>query len=133
METENKKEYEISFLLDSAEAEKDFAATLGKLGAEVFFQKPATSMPLAYKIKRHSSAFFGYYHFRAMPEVILRIKETLNLAPNVLRFLIITPPVKAMTEQTDRQARGVDKKSPAAAPRMLSNEALSEKLEEILK
>lgn len=133
MDEQNKKEYEISFLLTSAEAEKEFANTLTKLGVELFFQKPAASIALAYKIKRHASAFFGYYHFRATPDVITQIKETLNLAPNVLRFLIVTPPVKPMMEQSGDRVSRVEKKAAAPSSPILSNEALSEKLEEILK
>ncbi len=135
METENKKEYEISFLLASPEAEKELAGVLGKFGAEVFFQKPASSLQLAYKIKRQTSALFGWYHFRATSEAIKGIKDALNLTPGVLRFLILTPPVKmTMGESDRREMRGADAKKPAApAARILSNEALSEKLEEILK
>ncbi len=137
MNDENKKEYEISFLLNSADAEKELMGVLNKLGAEVFFQKPVTSIQLAYKIKRHASAFFGYYHFKAAPEVILQMKDMLNLTPNVLRFIILTPPVKVpVVEQSERQAMGgsvAEKKTIANTSRILSNEALSEKLEEILK
>lgn len=131
MDTENKKEYEISFLLTSPEAEKELAGILQKHGADVFYQKPAAELPLAYKIKKHISAYFGFYHFRAMPEAIKPLKEELNLATPVLRFLIITPPVKLATEARppSRFERGERKET---AP-ILSNEALSEKLEEILK
>ena len=135
MNDETKKEYEISFLLATPEGEKELNGILAKLGAEVFFQKPASSIQLAYKIQRHSSAMFGYYHFRATPAVIKEMKDALNLATGVLRFLILTPPVKmpvATTEQVERGATRVEKK-PVAESRMLSNEALSEKLEEILK
>lgn len=136
MEPENKKEYEISFLLTAPAAEKELAAVLAKFGAEIYFQKPAASLQLAYKIKRQSSALFGFCHFRAIPDAIKQIKDALNLTPSVLRFLIITPPVVMQTEHVDRrEMRGLmDKKPPVtSAGPMLSNEALSEKLEEILK
>lgn len=137
MDIETKKEYEISFLLTSPEAEKELAGVLAKAGAEVYFQKPPASIQLAYKIKRQVSALFGFYHFRATPDAIKQIKEALNLTPSVLRFLIITPPVKMQSEQAAerREMRSADKKTATAAPSspILSNEALSEKLEEILK
>jgi ribosomal protein S6 len=131
---ETKKEYEISFLLASPEAEKGLADILAKNGAEVFYKKPAVELRLAYKIKKHVSAYFGFYHFRANADVIKSLSDALTLAAGVIRFLIITPPVKLASEPTQQQPAS----APARAERkpsapILSNEALSEKLEEILK
>ena len=130
MDTENKKEYEISFLLTSLESEKEFAGTLAKLGAEIFYQKPVAELRLAYKIKKHDSAYFGLYHFKASPDIVKGVKEALNLNTNVLRFLIITPPVKLASAEQPRQQVRPERKETTP---ILSNEALSEKLEEILK
>lgn len=124
---EDKRDYEIAFLLDSAEAEKELADVLRGYSAEFLNQKAATETRLAYAIKKHSSAFFGFYHFRMNPENIKPIKETLILNPKVLRYLIITPPIKITASQP-----GV-RPEKRAAPQALSNEALEEKLEEILK
>ena len=122
---EEKRDYEIAFLLDSLEAEKELADVLRGYGAEFLHQKSAADTKLAYPIKKHASALFGFYQFRMNPESIKPIKETLILNQKVLRFLIITPPLKAAPQGGARP----DKKP----PQILSNEALEEKLEEILK
>ncbi len=126
MNEEQKKEYEISFLLTAPEAEKNLVSLLSRLGAEIYHQKPVAELRLAYKIKKYTSAYFGFCHFRALPEAIQEIKPALRLVPEVLRFLLVTPTIKLVSEQPPRPER-----KPAAP--ILSNEALSEKLEEILK
>lgn len=125
MADENKKEYEIGFVLKSLEAEKEVAAALSQQEAEVTYKSPVTETRLAYPIQKHQVAQFGFYHFNASPEAIVKLNKALGLNQNVLRFLIITPPAKA-NQQTQRP----EKKAPAP---IVSNEALSEKLEEILK
>lgn len=125
---ENIKEYEIAFLLASPEAEKEVAKVLQDNKAEVFHQKPASEISLTYPIKERVSANFGFCHFRVSRENIGKIKETLRLNPGILRFLITTPPIEATVPQPI-QSRAV-RKQPEP---VLSNEALEEKLEEILK
>jgi ribosomal protein S6 len=121
---ENKKDYEIAFLLTSAEAANSLADILSQQEAEITHKSPVAEVNLAYPIKKHKSAQFGFYQFRANSEVIKNIQDVLALNQNVLRFMIITPPVK-MVAQTKPE-----RKQPAP---IVSNEALSEKLEEILK
>jgi len=130
MINENLKEYEISFLLVSPENEKTVADVLAKNGAEVFHQKSIGEISLAYPIKKHASAVFGFYYFRAGMEAVEKINADLRLAQGVLRFLIVTPPIKqAIPQVSPRQSAN---RKPAEVP-VLSNEALEEKLEEILK
>lgn len=134
---EGRKEYEISYLLTALDSEQEVVSVLKQNGAEIFHQKPATSVALSYVIKKHPSAYFGFCHFTAEAAAIKPIDETLKLKKSVLRFLIITPPVKmpaprVMPGQPDVSGKP-EKKVPAAASTTLSNEALSEKLEEILK
>ncbi|KKU77186.1 MAG: 30S ribosomal protein S6 [Parcubacteria group bacterium GW2011_GWA2_47_8b] len=127
MSDESQKEYEIAFLLSSLEAEKDLEGALRQNHAEFTYQKSATEQHLAYPIKKHNSAYFGFYNFKTEPANIKLIKDALALNANVLRFMIITPPVKIASAAP--QAR--PEKKPAAA--VVSNQALEEKLEEILK
>ncbi len=127
MSDESQKEYEIAFLLSSLEAERDFEGALRQNHAEFTYQKSAVEQRLAYPIKKHTSAYFGFYNFKTDPANIKAMKDTLALNANVLRYMIITPPVKIVSVST--QAR--PEKKPAAAA--VSNQALEEKLEEILK
>lgn len=120
------KDYEIAFMLASAEAAKELGDVLTRHGAEVFHQSPLTELNLAYPIKKHASAQFGFCYFKSDPEAIVKIKGALNLNPNVLRSMIITPPVKLAGLVP--QSRPERKPTP-----MVSNEMLEGKLEEMLK
>lgn len=125
MNEENKKDYEIAFVLISQEAAKEVVDILSQHQAEVFYQSPLVDLKLAYPIKKHVSAQFGFFQFRAGADVIEKIKNVLALNPNVLRSLIITPPGKLVSNAQPRQER-------KPAP-ILSNEALEQTIEEILK
>lgn len=129
MEKDTQKEYEISFLLTSSEAEKSIDEVLTKNLAEVFNRKPVVEIPLAYPIKKHSTAYFGFYHFRSNPGNVEKIDAALRLTKDVLRFLVVTPPAQSAAPQATSRPTIIRKQSEVA----LSNEALEEKLEEILK
>ena len=126
MENENQKDYEIAFALVSPETAKELENVLTQQGAEIFYKSPVAEIRLAYPIKKHASAQFGFYYFKANGDAISKIKEALNLNPNVLRFLIVTPPVKLAGVVP--QSRPERKPTP-----LVSNEMLEGKLEEMLK
>ena len=128
MNDENKKEYEIAYLLTSPEAEQEVLALLKQNGAEISHQKAAASIPLAYQIKKHATAFFGFAYFFADPSAIKPVTDALKLQKGVLRSLVITPPVRVAAPTVPGTGRPEKKVSPN-----ISNEALEEKLEEILK
>ncbi len=137
---EGKKEYEISYLLAAPETEQEVLSVLKKNGAEITHQKPSTSITLAYPIKKHPVAYFGFCHFNADASAIKPIDDILRLQKGLIRFLIITPPVKMavprLTGDAGRPERPTAAGKPekkVTAPAAISNEALSEKLEEILK
>ncbi len=133
-DSELKKDYELSFLLLSAEAAAGVLELLGKHGAAPYEQGPVKPIRLMYLIRKQTSAFFGFCFFTAEPEKIAKIKEELAFLPGVLRFLIITPPVKSVSRERKAPPAEAEIKppEPAATP-VLTNEALEEKLEEILK
>lgn len=122
---ENKKDYEIAFLLKSPEALKELSGALKSQGAELVYESPLKEAALSYPIKKHNSAQFGFFHFQSNPESIAKMKEALGLSQNVLRFLIVTPPVKMASAQPRQERK-------PAAP-VMSNEMLEGKLEEMLK
>ncbi|TSC83144.1 MAG: 30S ribosomal protein S6 [Parcubacteria group bacterium Gr01-1014_19] len=128
MKDENKKEYEIAYLLATPEAEQDVLALLKQNGAEISHQKAAASIPLAYPIKKHATAYFGFVYFMADPAVIKPVTDALTLQKGVLRSLVITPPVRVAAPMVPGTGRPEKKVTPS-----ISNEALEEKLEEILK
>ena len=132
MKDEGKKEYEISYLLTAPEAEQEVISTLKQNGAEISVQKPVASITLAYPIKRHATAYFGFCQFMADASAIKSMDDALRLKKGVIRFLVMTPAVKVPTPGAFAVKSDKAEKKPVA-PAALSNEALSEKLEEILK
>jgi len=136
----DKREYELSFLLKTKDAETAIETLLQQYSAEVFFKGPVVETRLSYPIKKQSQAHFGYMHFRALPEIAEKLMQSLKLNASVLRVLLITPPIKRAEKVVrDSEERQVKAKPAAevvfAVPKngALTNEALEEKLEEILK
>lgn len=136
MKDESKKEYEISYLLADPAVEAEVLAVLKQNGASINYQKPVSSIALAYEIEHHNSAYFGFCQMSADTQAIKPIDDTLRLKKGVLRFLVITPPVKIPVAGESLMGKPTQAGKPerkAPAPTSMSNEALSEKLEEILK
>jgi ribosomal protein S6 len=132
LEEDFKKEYEISFLLLKDGFDGEIEKAVMAEGGEVFYKKPAVSLRLAYPINKQPSAYFGFMYFRASPSAAEKIQRQLKLNPDILRFLIITPPMP-VKEEKKKYAPSAPKIPPAVAEPALSNEALEKKLEEILK
>jgi small subunit ribosomal protein S6 len=131
------KPYEISFLLRNEEDVAVVVKKLSELGAVIIKEGAVNYIRLAYPIKKEESAYFGYIHFSAEPEVVKRINGALKLESKVLRFLIVTPPVGKMIQRRQDFRREVarDIETPVATSKVepLSNAELEEKLEEISK
>lgn len=137
---EDQKTYELGYLLKTSDAHGEVIELLKKQQAQIVNQPTPAEIKLAYPVKKHQSAFFGYVHFSAPPEAIAKIKPELALNQNVLRFLIINYSPKDY-EKTPRPSKYSSAKVAAGettevkpvGPEILSNEALEKKLEEILK
>lgn len=136
---ENKKEYEISFLLKSTDLVSEIDNALKSAGAKISERGQIKEVRLAYPIEKHHSGFFGFYSFEADASVIADFRQSLTLNEKVLRFLIITPPIKKRQPYyQSRPSSGSSEPLSNAVPQVqlpqvLSNEALEQKLEEILK
>ena len=107
--TENKPEYELSYLLAPDVAEENLnleTAQLQKIISENSGKITESNTPkkrwLAYPVKKQAQAYFGVIYFNADKENIDKIKKDLYFNKKVLRFLILNEPLK--------------KPEPAAAP-----------------
>lgn len=134
----NQKEYEIAFLVKEGEAQAGVLGAIKANQGEVYYESSVNQIKLAYPINKQTSAFFGFCEFRASAETVKQISEKLKLEPQVVRFLIVVPPKKAAATHEPKEAAPLQTEpKPAAkmqaAPQILSNEALEQKLEEILK
>lgn len=127
----NPKFYEIAFLIKNPEEEKTVADLINQYKGKVFQKSPLKEVKLAYPIKKHTTAYFGYVQFELLPANIEKISQSLKLNSLVLRYLTITPPIM----KRERRVENKEFVKPlAAAPKQaLSNVALEEKLKEILK
>lgn len=135
----DKKEYELSFILADETGVSEVDQVLSRYGAEVTFRSPVTLIRLAYPIKKHESAHFGFVYFTSPTDAPAKIRGSLALAPKVLRSIMITPPMRQPVREP-REMRGATAKREESAPAVVakpevavSNEALEKKLEEILK
>jgi len=133
--SEGKKVYELAFMLKDPSSEKAVLDFLAQHKAVILNQSPVNSMKLAYPIKKHLSAFFGVINLEMEPENMKALSSALNLSADVLRFLIIAvPKAKKSPERSERsEVRKPAKTETAGSSSVLSNKALEEKLEEILK
>ena len=132
-----KKQYELAVLLDNESAESVVADFLTKNQAEIYQKDGPKTIDLAYSIKKHTTAFLAVYYFYSLPSHIRPIDSELRLQPHILRFLLITPPIKKLqkTPRTDNESKvsspvEVDISPPKAES--VSNETLEEALEKIL-
>ena len=131
MEEVELKDYEISFLLGQEKDVEDVLKLLKREEAEIIFEGTLRKIPLAYKIKKQSEAYFGYLHFRMSKNKVKSLEKDFLTTSTVLRSLIITPPfVRPKPEPRARQRTAPAPPAQVGVP--LSNEALERKIEEIL-
>ena len=142
-EAENKREYEMSFLLtpEIAEDKLDFEAEeLKKLILESGGTDIETTAPqnkrLAYPVKKQNRAYLGVVYFNIDSGDLDKMKSVLALNTKVLRFLILNKPFKSRIEPV-RHIPEISLRAPEALPREekaveIPIESFDKKLESIL-
>lgn len=129
------KFYEIAFLAKDSEGEKAIADLINQHKGNIFQKSPLKEVKLAYPINKQTSAYFGYIQFEILPDNIGKVSQSLKLNPSILRHLTVAMPVmKKIPERERRMAKEIIKPSLIPSSRsVLTNKALEEKIEEILK
>ena len=133
------KNYEISFLSKTEEGLALVSKLLKQHQFEITLEGPVKKIALAYKIKKETQCFFGFFHVSGSPESLPALDHDLSINPEILRFIFITPPF-AKTKEPAPAKRQLSRPAPAkiepeiksSSPAPLSNEALERKIEEIL-
>lgn len=133
----DKKEYEIAYLAKSQNGQAVMENVLNQHGCNVTLRGPLAETHLAYPIKKLNQAYFGYFHFLAMPDQIEKMNFDAKINPEILRVLTVVlsgkkeQPVRS--ERPEKSAKKTESPVPATVGGIMTNEALEEKLEEILK
>jgi ribosomal protein S6 len=136
-----KKEYEIGVLVKREDDIPEVRRIVEQHGGVFTTDFQAKKIALAYPIQHETEAFFAFVRFKMESAMAKQLEQDLTTANVVLRSLITVPAkisrrdaVGAMKRraQEGRQAAPV---SPSTAPAVhtLSNEALTKKIEEMLK
>jgi len=136
-----KKEYEIGVLVKREDDIPEVRRIVEQHGGVFATDFQTKKIALAYPVKRETEAFFTFARFKAESAMAKQLEEDLMAANVVLRSLIMVCPkisrrdmVGAMKKRTqeNRQPTPVSP-SAASAVHTLSNEALTKKIEEMLK
>ncbi len=132
-ETENKKEYELAYLLSPEIVEENLnleTAELQKIISENGGETIKSDIPkkrwLAYPVKKQAQAYFGVVYFNAGKENIDGIKKVISFNKKVLRFLILNESLKKPEPVAAPLKDAAEKTPEAAAP------SFDQKLESIL-
>ncbi len=144
---EESKKYEISLMLKSEETAESVILLVKKYGGEVLETNPLQKIKLSYQIKKETNAFFLSMIVRLTPDKISALDQSLRLAPETMRFLIITPPIEKEERRDERLERSPRPYKPELSkkmeelkvppvmptePEVLTNELLEKELEKIL-
>ncbi len=92
--SEERKIYEISFLVKDLSGKEAILKVLSNIGAEIESEGKFSEIKLAYPINKQLTAMFGFIIFKAEPASVTGIKKELQFAESILRTLLITPPPK---------------------------------------
>lgn len=142
-ETKDKKEYEIGFLVKNESDAQTIRQFLVEHGAEIISEGLPKEINLAYKIKKETKAWFGFFRFQIEPTTTVFLKKELRTFSFVLRFLIlrsvkkapsptVSAPKKKKLTKTFPRAKEKSQLEEKAPPSPLSNEEIEKKIEEIL-
>lgn len=134
-EAENKREYEMSFLLtpDVAEDKLDFeTAELKKMisesGGGAIQISSLEKKWLAYPVKKQNQAYLGIVYFNIDSGDLDKMKSVLALNTKILRFIILNKPNKLVKSRVEPTMRIPEEKTME-----VPTESFDKKLESILK
>ncbi|MCX6813229.1 MAG: 30S ribosomal protein S6 [Candidatus Azambacteria bacterium] len=149
-EPENKKEYEMSYLLTPEITEDKTGSEVEELkkilvenGGDIVQMNPLEKKRLAYPVKKQNQAYFGVVYFNADKDGLDKIKKTLAFYKKILRLLILTHSTSSTIIQGGEQSRTTSSElikskpspiitqQPAKTP--ASTQSFDQKLESILK
>ena len=146
-EAENKKEYELSYLLtpeipeDKIDSEAvELKNIITENGGDTVQTNPPEKKRLAYPVRKQNQAYFGIVYFNINKDGLDKIKKTLAFSKKILRFLILTcskssglmlSRVEALSKVIKPKPSPIIAQEPAKTP--APTQSFDQKLESILK
>ena len=131
-EPENKKEYELAYLLTSEISDDKIDSEVSELkefiaknGGNVIQANLPEKKHLAYPVKKQNFAFFGVIYFNSNTESLDKIKKALIFYKKVLRYLLLNKVTKS--HPTGDHPKG-SKPNPIITP-----QSFEQRLESLLK
>ena len=114
-----------------------------KAGASIINETPIEKVNLAYRIKKLNQAFFLNFEFKLDQASVPNLFNELGLKSEVIRFILNKVELESENKSKRKAARNVDtirgktspqnqKDSTRGSNQVLTNEALEEKIQEIL-
>lgn len=132
--------YEFSFLLPAGASDEALEKYLTGHGIEILSKSALSAVQLAYPIKKHLSANFGFYRITTKDKSVLSvIDKELQIKDFLIRHLLVKVPKQSLVEKPKPApvpAAPEKKAAPISSVSQLdtlSNEKLEQTLEEILK
>lgn len=125
-----KKKYEIAFILKTEDSSV-IAQILKEKGFAILAENPLVRIRLAYPIKKENYAYFGYFHFEGEPMAVKELRVDFKLNPEILRYLVVTPPFIKNFVKKFAPEKSEKKVSWPPEP-ILTNEALEKKIKELV-
>ncbi|PIT92680.1 MAG: hypothetical protein COU08_01650 [Candidatus Harrisonbacteria bacterium CG10_big_fil_rev_8_21_14_0_10_42_17] len=131
--------YELSVLLRAPEHEDSFKNFFQSLPLTITHTASFQALQLSFPIEKHDTALFGFFYFQTDSHSLSSIRDAVSRNEDVLRFILVTrpsipkQPSSPESSQERRLANFSQSKSDLQQQEVLTNEALEEKLEEILK
>ncbi len=142
------KEYELAYFVTTPEAEAELLMALEKCGIKVSSKIELAPRTLAYPIAKQTTALFGCAALVSSPEAIRAFGGAVRHLSGLLRHLVVRRPALRTAEARRPMGEPPARPAPAAAREpswtetpvlpnaeagaALSNEALEEKLKEML-
>jgi len=83
------KSYEIAFLIKDPEEESAITGLINRYKGNIFQKSSLKEMKLAYPIKKHLSAYFGYVQFELLPADVDKLSQSLKLNPAIFTNLFL--------------------------------------------
>jgi ribosomal protein S6 len=133
----DQKDYELAFLVKEEEDSREVLKLISQHKMGIRSDGPIKKIDLAYPIKHHRQAFFGYFRIFGEPAGAKLLEQDLRSNKVIIRFLLIAlSSQKAVVEEMAKRSTpkmaakrfiGAKEKQP-----VLSNEALEKKIEEML-